>query len=194
MFKKTFGLPEKKLVGAAASAEILSPALAAATMKYVNGASQGSDINNRIGRKFRWVSFSAKSTYTIDSGTDVDPSVVRVMLLLDRQCNGGTPAFSDIFTTTTAAQIVNSPINQDKLSRFRVLYDRRFPMNLFSVSANRMVTRKIYKRLKIDQWHSGTGATVADCTTNSLWWINITDNVNINIAHTFAYRMRGYDI
>jgi len=99
-----------------------------ATRYDLNIIAQGDNANERVGRKVMIKSIHFRATNwsrdtTADAGVDLMCNY-RVVLVLDKQCNGASPAFTDIFDTTTITDQTLSFRRLDNSSRFKILLDR----------------------------------------------------------------------
>lgn len=188
-----YGVREKKLVQTQAAGETITTTLTNATVKYVNGIALGDDINNRDGRRFRWISFQAKGCFLMDVSVSMTPMTVRMMLVVDKQPNSAAFALADLLQNTSYPTF--SGINSSYADRFYVLHDKLYTIQASNTAtADCQVTYSLYKRMKVDTNYSDTGATIASCGTNAVYWIILGDTTSANVFHTFWYRMRGYDV
>lgn len=83
----------------------------------LNGITQGSDYNQRIGRHAKMESVSVKGSIF---GTNVSAgNVYRWWLVWDKQSNGATPAFSDVVTSNSHTAEKNVSVNADRFTILR---------------------------------------------------------------------------
>ena len=90
--------------------------------------SQGTGESQRIGRKctIKAINWRFKVELPITTGTSAQPSdVVRIILYLDKQCNGAAATVTNILENALY-QSFNNLANK---SRFRTLMDRTYDMN-----------------------------------------------------------------
>ncbi len=99
----------------------------------INGIGQGTTEIDRIGRKCTIKSINWRFQISLPPGTAVSTTndTVRVILFLDKQCNGATATVLGIIETADF-QSFNNLANK---SRFRTLMDRSYQLNA-SLSGN----------------------------------------------------------
>lgn len=137
----------------------------------------------------RSIELRIRATTTPATGVD---QYCRISLVLDRQLNGAAPgAYTDIFLATS----VTAPRSLANRRRFKILWDRAFPMgsNLnaggtpSTLPNMRMFKSYIkFKRPIIEEFNTGVAGTVADIATNSLYLVTygteIAGNMDTNMA------------
>lgn len=113
------------------------------TQDMLSNIKQGSGSNQRIGRKITLRRIHMRLNMEFDN---LDPREIRVMLILDTQCNGVAAEAADIFAPTSTTVIasggpggnvggggvasdatwrVNDFLNLNNRGRFKVLFDER---------------------------------------------------------------------
>ncbi len=112
--------------------------------------------------KFRW-------TLSVTPSTGVD-QFVRYMVVLDKQPNGLTPAWTDVLVSTS----VQSQLNLSNQSRFRVLLDRLVYLNAAAEPGSGSDQSFSLSLGDVVQYNSGTAGTVADIATNSLYLFTLS--------------------
>jgi len=85
----------------------------------LSGAGQGTAVSERVGRKVEPYALQIRSTI-FQKGTD-QVTCYRMVVVADRQNNGGTPAASDYFASVAE---MTSPRNQSTIDRFVCLMDK----------------------------------------------------------------------
>jgi len=130
----------------------------------LNGVAQGTDANQRIGRKVKWVSILAR--FVIALGPTPTSFPVRTMLVWDKQTNAAAPAITDILV---AASVV-SPNNMDNRARFAVLLDWVDDVNTVNKP---FLTRTVYLRKTMQTIFSGTANTIGSIASGSLFLVTI---------------------
>ena len=142
-------------------------------LTLLNGLTQGTTASTRIGRRIniksiQWMFDAESSTTSLWNG-------IRYMLVLDKQANAATPAFTDIYDVaqpTTLRNISNMP-------RFQVLFDSQEVImvgpNVGTPQTESIVTaHKGYLKCNIPvQYNVGTAGTVGDIQTNALYFVMI---------------------
>lgn len=120
----------------------------------INLIQEGVAENNRIGRKvvLKKVSLRGKiklqpSTVTTDSA-----DIVRILLILDKQCNGGTPANTEVFKGSGVAALDFYAFNNlDNVSRFVVLMDKWITLNAMSTVGGNSDTAEVFRMFKFNK-------------------------------------------
>lgn len=136
------------------------------SVTLINGVSQGTDFTNRVGRKFQIRSVLIRGQ--VNLGATPTSSVVRWMLVYDKQANGVAPAIGDIvFQPYPGA--CNNLTNRD---RFVVLADKTFEVDTQGPSKRAI---KKYMKCNLETVNGGTGATVASIQTGALYFVTMGD-------------------
>ena len=144
-----------------------TPDSSTGSFQCLNLIAQGDSEGQRTGDKIMMKQIHANMRLSINSAAT--HSVIRVILFLFKQPQGATPTA----TFVLAAANHLAPYNHDNAGLYTVLYDKQFPMSI-SGAQEKVVqfTRKFYT---LHEQFDGTGATVADIQTNSLWLFVISD-------------------
>lgn len=132
------------------------------TSSILNIIALGDNSYERTGRKITMKSVYIKGFINYQ-GSD---SVCRIMLVIDRQCNGNNIPGASLLLQNGTINTVNSPLNLNETGRFQVLYDRRFTM--VAGNDSEIQTFYIKRRLNIQTYYDGNTATIADMTRNSI--------------------------
>ncbi len=135
---------------------------------------QGNSESERIGRKVTIRSINWR--FNIDTGIQTDTAApnndtVRVILYLDKQCNGAAATAAQILASADF-QSFNNLANK---SRFRTLMDRTYTLNLVAASGadataewkGGRVDDSLYKRVNIPIEYDNTATTGALATIRS---------------------------
>jgi len=155
-------------------------------MTLLNGMVPGNSASQRVGMKIdiRSIEYRLVARATATTGLDQGH---RLLFLLDRQCNGVAPAALTDFLTVGNYQGMR---NLAQRKRFKVLKDYYLALNASGEAGSH---RNIYKYMKFrrpitTEYNAGTAGTIADISTNSLYFISIGNNV----AGTTAGQVVGY--
>lgn len=184
------------------------------SIALLNGIAEGTSFNNRVGRRVSLKSLQISGTLDDNTGgTPINDSLyVRMLVLYDRQNNGGTPALADILqdvdsagTTTTDAY---SGINMNNSDRFKVLMDNRvfIPNDQTSAAGTNLeqgiagylpstgeTNIKRFIKLGGLETHYGTAnANVAGCQTGAIWLVFVAAGSNMLQAN-LRIRLRYFD-
>ena len=149
----------------------------------VNGVAQGTDFNQRIGRKsmMKSIIFNGNvfnlSTASLNA---FNGAYCRLVIVYDTQPNSGTiPSGTDIFATADP----NSPLNLNNRDRFQVLMDVRKQVSAFLMSATPGLATgnpsnayfKKYKKCNKETVFSGTANTIGSISTGAVYLCFIAD-------------------
>ncbi len=140
----------------------------AGVVTLVNGIAQGQDTDDRDGDQVLFTSIQIK--LLARAHTAGDHSLIRVMLVQDRQCNGTALTPTLVLSKVTEFAIINAPLKLTNKFRFRVLMDRYIEVN-----DNGHDSAILSKYIKLNVKTRYTGATngIASITTNSIFAIII---------------------
>lgn len=130
----------------------------------LNGCVAGADIGNRIGRQMELRSIQLQCINSVTASTGVD-QVHRVLLVYDRQSNGGAPAFNDVLNGATIVDFRNLANRK----RFKILMDKKIQLSASSESGSREVWQYYRKLRHPVQYNGGSAGTIADIQTGSLY-------------------------
>lgn len=93
------------------------PVEASSVVSLLNGITQGTDYNQRIGRHCKIQSVSVKGYI---QGTNISAgNIYRWWLVWDKQSNGATPVFTDVVTTVSPLAEKNVAANADRFTILR---------------------------------------------------------------------------
>lgn len=145
---------------------------AAYTSAYLTGIAQGDDQNMRNGR-----SILAKSLYfqlRIYLGNTFNSSVARLVLVEDTVGDGIAPSASDLFTTVSGDNAVNSfrSILTQKTMRYKIWWDKR--ISLDQDFKNEIYISKYIKMYRHHVKYIGTGSASNNAGPGSFWLMCIS--------------------
>lgn len=141
----------------------------------------GNDISNRIGKKITVLKVSVRGQVYMDALTAAQqsaPVVFRVILLVNKNCNGVQPTPSEVISSSTANNMIYGYSNLSFFGKYRILKDKTFtltPQNSVGDTTTNetapviqrfKLTHKFAKPLVVT-FNTDTGA-VADIVQNSL--------------------------
>lgn len=152
----------------------------------INGILQGTDYNQRIGRKvmLKSVLFNGNHFPGATVGTDAAQGCYsRFVIVYDSQPNSAAtvPVGTDIFATNDP----NTALNLNNRDRFKVLIDVRKQIGSFkyTTGVKSLMTGSPpnaywnkYKKINLEQIFSGTAATIGSIGTGALYFCFIGDN------------------
>ncbi len=159
----------------------------------INLIAQGTTESQRIGRKctirsINWRFRLNKSTVTAATAT---AEIIRVILYLDKQCNGATAAVADILETDDF-QSFNNLANK---SRFRTLMDRTYVMEAQAGGGDgttedygeTIISDDLFKKVNIPVEFSATTGAITEIRSNNIGVLIISETGGLA---SFASKIR----
>lgn len=144
------------------------------TITLINGVIQGTDFNQRVGRKFMMKSIYCRIA-SANNATMPAPTVLRWLLVYDSQTNATLPAITDILNSVSTLS-TNNLSNRD---RFTILADQTWvPTTQVSDTAAVVNFADFSKYFKKGSWevvNGGTAATVGSIQTGGLYFVTVGD-------------------
>ncbi len=166
----------------------------------INLIPQGVTESQRIGRKctirsigWRWRLLLPELDAT---GTPGDGDILRMILYVDKQCNGATAAVTDILESADF-QSFNNLANK---SRFRTLMDKTIVLNtegIASDNAGVMSTASVqkpgqfFKRCNIPLEFDSTTGAITEIRSNNLGVLLLTSSGVVGFASKIRLRFEG---
>lgn len=174
------GIEEKKVIDTAA---VNHNCDTTGLVSLINGVAQGSDFNNRIGRKVTIKSVQLRGHFTSQDG-EVADCYCRLLIVYDRQPNGALPSVTDVLTASTSVSFMNL----NNRERFVILAEHSIALaDKSSLVAGDQwrgspttASVDIYRKVDLPVIFDGTGATIGDIQTGSLFVLSIGDQVTNN--------------
>lgn len=171
---------------------------------------EGSDIDNRIGRKIAVYKVTIRGVIVTTPVDDIATSAIpcpatRLILFVDQQTNGAAAQGEDLMTAptnATAAMAFSSLQNIANLGRFRVLRDITLrggmPANIqdsgttVSATVNDVPFKITYRFKKplVVRFNSTNGGTIGDVVDNSIHLIG--QKSGTGFVSNISYRTRCY--
>lgn len=150
----------------------------AGEVNLLNGVATGTTALNKLGINYKMISAYIK--FNVTAGLDTDsseyqPSIIRVLLVLDKQSNGATVTLSDVLTIgsgDTPTKAIMAFSNKPNAKRFKILRDKTYNLNN---DRPEYTTKWFFKQPKIVQMQ-GTAADVANMKKNALYLIAYSDS------------------
>ena len=162
----------------------------------LNLVAQGTGENNRIGNKMTVRNVNIYGLANMDDqGTGAFGSGnLRVILFIDKQCNGASAAVLDILETAT----LTSFRNMDQLDRFTILKDKVFPVPCRAANALHTDTGNRYwkmsKKCNVDIQYSSTTGVITEVKSNNIGLLYISDNAAVNAGNPANVRIKYTDL
>lgn len=146
--------------------------LPSSTILLVNGLAVGDDDTNRDGRRVYNDHVEVRGDFYYSSAVSAHAvDQVRGILVYDKQPNGAAPAVTDILAGTGNP---DCPYNMNNSGRFDILWDKCWGLPYVPAATTAMVKFPILKEIipvKRSTQYSGTGSTIANIATGSLYLI-----------------------
>jgi len=170
----------------------------------LNGVAEGTSFFNRVGRKFSMQSIHFRGYFAYDgeASPSDDPDYWRVVILYDRQINGGTPGIGDVFQEVTAAGTVPTPdsmtsLNMNNSDRFKVIVDVRLGIAsgvntltpILDGQSQEFTINRYSKLGGLEVNCKGATAAVSDISTGGLWLITW----GLKTAETTGYKFNWHN-
>lgn len=157
------------------------------TINLVNGIAQGTDYNNRVGRRF----LMKKIQINLEINPGVAQTVAeqgRVLVVYDNQSNGAAPAIGDILSISSTTSFMNLN-NRD---RFKVIWDKRYKCPVVAATNNSEFIQidQYFRKCALEVTNSGTGATVGSIATGGLYVIGLSDGNTATQVPTISFNCR----
>jgi len=170
------------------------------SVNLINGVTQGTDFNSRIGRQMqnKSILFNGNIFPVITPSTSATQGLMfRVVIIYDTQPNSGSlPAGTDIFV----ANDPHSPMNLNNRDRFKVLVDKKGQLGSYLTSAGGTIISGApqnawwskYKKCNLETVFSGTTNAIGSMATGSIYICYIGDFVGISLIDYYT-RVRFTD-
>lgn len=157
--------------------------------QLLNGVATGDNAISRDGSSIKLINLQMKLRI-VNSGTNVTQT--RIMLVLDRQPNKAQFTLSDLTNVTSSTGDVLALRNLDYNKRFHIFYDK---VHLTDGIKQNQQYVEYFKPLEIKPRYEGTGSTIANITTNAIYFVAISNEaVAANPPSiTVSTRMRFID-
>lgn len=204
--KRTYTIPELKYID---HSDIATAVDESGNFTLINGLALGTAATARVGMRINMRSIHLKyiitaPVYNTINTAFLNRTQVRVMLILDMQPNGATPALSDILEDTTAGIGIVSSLYMANAARFKVLYDKRHAVQASTVVSNTFVMvptdSQIYDETYMKLSHEvhyadSNNGDITDIKTGALFLVTLsgTASVGQQPAITSYIRMRYHD-
>lgn len=148
----------------------------------LNTITAGDDANQRNGNSI--LAKYMTTRFYVTQNASATNTVLRCIIVQDLQNQGATPAVTDILQAAAAT----SPMNNDNVERFWILYDK---MITLSTGGNTMIPITNYKALNFHCKYTGTASTTF--SMNAICMLLISNEVTNTPAVTGYWRLAFYD-
>lgn len=162
--------------------------------QLMNGCSAGTTSTTRIGKVTTVVSgFIQGAFYATGSSYNVN---IRIMLVIDHQANGNACTISSDILETSAVPLVIQPRGLNNRKRYTIVMDKVFQIGQISdASLPSIGYLRYYHKFRPPvevNYNAGSGGTVGDIITNSIYCIIFSDG-NIGPRADIYTRVRFLD-
>lgn len=151
---------------------ITFPVNDAGTVTLLNGMAPGTSATTRVGMNISIKSLECRFNIQPDLAAGSN-QVLRFIALLDRQPNGALPSSIADFITPAASYGLRTLANR---KRFKILMDKTY--SLPALEQERSVMQKHwymkFKRPINVEYNTGVAGTIADISTNALYFVGIS--------------------
>ncbi len=159
-----------------------------ATITQLSNISQGDTSTTRDGDSIKITAISGKYDFLTNPSATV--SIIRIMLVLDKQTNGAIYSIGDLLEDTTAQDILVTPLNLDNKHRFKILWSRKIHLSKTGEGGR---TVKFYKKVSIKLRYGTNLGTIADLNSDSLSLVMVSTQATNTPTVTSYTRLRYID-
>lgn len=204
--RRTYTVPELKYIDNSDIATVIDES---GNFTLLNALALGTAATARVGMRINMRSVHLKYILTAPVYNSINTaflyrSQVRVMLVLDLQPNGATPALSDILEDTTAGIGIVSSLYMANAARFKILYDKRHTLQASTVVGTTIVYipddsqiyDETYMKLSHEVHYSDSNnGDITDIKTGALFLVTMcsTASAGQQPAITSYTRVRYHD-
>lgn len=149
----------------------------------LNGVATGDDGVSRDGRKVLFRKILVRS-WSKCGATSVQGSLLRFVIVYDKQANGGTPATTDVFTEDHFL----TTNNLGNVDRFVILKDWMTPC--LSVDAPEIVSQVKSVSTQMETIYSGTTSAITSIASGAIWLFCCSAGQESTAAPTTQMRVR----
>ncbi len=157
------GRPEKKFLDSDISDAVVTTGIEFGTGDILTVVA-GTGESQRVGRKIMVTNIHLRGVLALnriaDAATGALPDQIRIMVVLDKQCNGAAATAALLLQTDN----ITSFRNVENIGRFQMLYDKTIALHVVN--------------------SGGTGAVNDTSETNKLWKVNLNVRIPIEYSST----------
>lgn len=194
------GRPERKFFDTVRAANI--PGTGGTIFnESLNLIPQGATTSERVGHKCTIVSIHMRiSQFVTSSAVPGDTGDAhRIIVYLDRQCNGAAATPSNILA---AAVNINAFNNIENSSRFRILLDKVSSIHTTAGgigpgvdgTSPRYLLRTWNKKCRIPLYFSGATGQITELRSNNIGVLIVSADANANCVVAYTARVRYTDV
>lgn len=174
--------------------------LTSGNMVDVNLIANGPDIDERIGRRAKMISWRTKMQIrdAIEAQGYYNPGAVRCIWFVDYKTRGATPTVADLLASSGSNDYLSFP-NLNEKERFRILCDRTYKFGNFTVDATPELDvvhepsvqhDEVYLKLDVETVFGADAAAIASIEQGSLHFLAIASQAGayyITAQHRVAF-------
>ncbi len=149
---------------------------------------QGDTTITRDGASLKVMSL--RCSYSLNANASAQNTLVRVMIVIDRQTNEAIYTGGDLLLDVTSGDNIVSPRNLNNNTRFKVLYDRVHAFTELGVSSNH---RLFYKKLNLKLRFDNAAGAITSLTQSSMSFVFMSNQSTNTPTITHANRIRFID-
>lgn len=194
---KQIGLMEKKFVETVVNA---ADPTNAGLLTYINNVAEGTDYNQRLGRKIRPIYIQYRIQWSAVAGAITSvPVHGRTIFMLDRQPNGATTTTSTLLsqpaTSTVVSQFKDSQVNAERFHWFKDLTCELWTGGQSNTIQNGFIDLiKHGEKNHCDREVRFIGSSAATPNTNAYILFNGQDGTTNNLVFNAVVRFCYVDI
>ncbi len=171
-----------------------TPVAGTSVVTYLSGTTQavGGDGNMRLGNSLEAQSIQIRGNVTAAAGQVLGGIYRMIVFQATTDIDGVLPVVDDLLDTDD----VNSLRLFEKMSTFRVLYDKRFVLNQNDTALTMIKSHDKFLRFNrpIKITYADTGSTIADAIKNHLFLVRMTNGIAaVQPVWTLKVRMTWKD-
>lgn len=158
--------------------------------QLLNGLTQGTAVNNRVGNQVRFLELEYTGIASFNASPSIGTDQIRVVVLKDTQPNGAAPTTTELLCLTSQNSCFNPDfVGNQARPRFNILANHLLCLNNpgpINTSSDVVVSHIVAGKLKLDftTTYTADAGTVADIQTNSLYCFCITGTSQSTLALT----------
>lgn len=180
-----------------------------ASITLLNLCALGSDMTNRIGRKYinksiyvRGYCSTIPAAAANKTNTQCIGQLARCILFVDYQPNGASPNSTDVLKEANSG----SQLNLNNRDRFRILWDKTYALGPYVVdttatqsimgTCQQVAVVKKFKKINVETIYNSTNAgTIADINSGAIYmmWIGNVSGSTLSSAARVSVRVRFSD-
>ncbi len=143
----------------------------AAVFTLLNGVASGDQAETRSGDQVAWDSLYLR--FSANAYTANDNSLIRIMIVYDKQPNLAIFTMTNLLKVTTAILNINSPLDLDQSFRFKVILDK--VIKIQNNSAGNVFFKKFINLSPLQTRYKDAGSVITSISTGSIYMLVFGD-------------------